>query len=62
MPTNLLEKARANRMIALEVLKQRENNLLVLSHARKKATRRPHEVMFFSRRATQADQTLCRVA
>ncbi|MEO3414268.1 hypothetical protein AAFO92_06390 [Roseovarius sp. CAU 1744] len=52
MSANLLEKARDNRRIALEVLEQRESNLFVLSAARKNAIRRDKQVMFFSRRAT----------
>lgn len=50
MSITLLEKARANRLIALEVLKQRESNLFVLANARKVAKRRQKELVFSSRR------------
>ena len=64
MSAKLLEKARANRLIALEVLKQRESNLFVLADARKIAKRRQQEVMFVSRRpeAAQRDSALQQVA
>ena len=51
MSNYLIEKARTNRLIALEVLKQREGNLFVLANARKTAKRRNGDVLFVSRRA-----------
>lgn len=54
MSANLLEKARANRLIALEVLKQRESNLFVLADARKSAKRRQKQLVFSSRRTASS--------
>lgn len=53
MTANLLEKARANRLIALEVLKQRDSNLFLLADARKTARRRQKELIFTSRRSAK---------
>lgn len=48
MSANLLEKARTNRLIALEVLKQRDSNLVILDSARKTARRRQQALIFSS--------------
>ncbi len=57
MSANILEKARSNRLIALEVLKQREGNLFILEQARKTARRRQENVMFISRRSADLHAT-----
>ena len=62
MSTNLLEKARANRLIALEVLKQRENNLVILNAARKHAKRRQQHLFFSSCRSVAPSTAMQRAA
>ena len=53
MSANLLEKARANRILALNVLEQRGSNLFILEDARK-STRRLQEKLFFTSRRNAA--------
>lgn len=50
MSANLLEKARANRILALNVLEQRGSNLFILEDARKSSRRLQEKLFFTSRR------------
>ena len=59
MSANLLEKARANRLIALEILKQRDSNLFVLAEARKSAKRRQRQLVFSTRRKVSPQRVTC---
>lgn len=54
MSVDLLQKARQNRIIALETLKRRRDNIFLLEDARADRARRGSSAIFIRRHATNA--------